>query len=340
MRISGKNGRCIQSFGALRAEHGRTLLERAVCVSQRSPIQESAMNLVQSPIDHGSRDRHIRTQTYSPVRKLDGLPLELFASYWRDVHAPLCARLPGLGFYVQHHFSRELSANLWAFAEGVKPIDVVLDGAVEIGFASSEDLAQFVAASPLLFGDEVNLFGWDAAFFLPKGSKTWIDQQADGVPNGPDRLHRLHVYMHASLDADFTAWANRFAAGLASDPAVRKLRLHLPEAYDNANPQPPSPVDHFVIDTMRELAIMEIGFDDALSARMFFESEAYRATLAGQARHVRAMKVVLVTGVYTFVRDGKPTVAGLRGSRAAELIVRTGATNHHAPEVKRLFVRG
>jgi hypothetical protein len=298
------------------------------------------MTTLDSPIDYGSRDRHIRIQTYSPVRKLDGLAHELFATYWRDVHGPLCSRLPGLGFYVQHHFSRTHTANLWGFSKGMKQIDIVLDGAVEIGFPNQEDLARFVAASPILFGDEVNVFGWDAAFFLPNGSKTFIDQQVDGIPNGPDRLHRLHVYMHGSMDATFRNWATAFVTTLASHQAVRKLRLHLPETYDNANPQPPSPVDHFVIDTMRELAVMEIGFDSALSARLFFESDAYKSTLSGQANHVKAMKVVLVTGVYTFVRDGKPTIAGLRGSRPAETIEQVGATNHLAADVKHLFVRG
>jgi hypothetical protein len=51
-------------------------------------------------------------QTYTTVRRLEGLPHDVFAAYWRDVHGPLCARLPGLGDYVQHHFSRDGSANL------------------------------------------------------------------------------------------------------------------------------------------------------------------------------------------------------------------------------------
>jgi hypothetical protein len=290
--------------------------------------------------DYGARDAATRCQTYSPVQKLAGIPLETFAAYWRDVHGPLCSRLPGLGFYVQHHFSRENTANLWPRPEGVRHIDHPLDGAVEIGFPGTDAMARFGAASPLLFGDEINVFGWDAAFFLPDGSRTYVDRQADGTPNGPDRLHRLHVYMHGTLDAGFRAWVGDFAATLAQDPAVLKLRLHLPEPYDNANPQPPSPVDHVVRDDMLTLAVMEIGFANALSARLFTESAAFKATQAGQRAHVEAMAAYLVTGVYTFVRDGRPTIAGLRGSRVAEIIESVGATNHVAPEVTRLFVRG
>ncbi len=219
-------------------------------------------------------------------------------------------------------------ANLWPPVPGVKTIDVVLDGAVEIGFPNNEDMDRFVTASPILFGDEINCFVGDAAFFLPDGSRTFVDRQADGIPNGPDHLHRLHVYMNGSLDAEFNAWATGLAASYAGVPAVQKLRLHLPQPFDNANPQPPSPVDHRVPDDMLKLAVMEIGFATALSARQFFESDHFKATVAGMSRHVHAMNAFLVTGVYTYVRDSVPTMAGLRGSRAAEIIERIGATNH------------
>lgn len=289
--------------------------------------------------DFGGRDANIRCQTYSPVQKLPGVPHETFAAYWRDVHGPLCSRLPGLGYYVQFHFSRENFANLWPAIAGVKRIDFPLDGAVEIGFSNAEDMDAFGRASPLLFGDEINVFEWDAAYFLPNGSRTFVDRQADATPNGPDVLHRLHVYIHGALDGIFKDWVSNFAATLAVDARVLKLRLHVPEPYDNANPQPPSPVGHHVRDDMLKLAVMEIGFDTALSARQFFDSEPFKATQTDQAKHIRAMAAYLVTGVHTFVRDSKPTTAGLRGSRVAEIIERTGATNHLLPEVTSLFTR-
>jgi hypothetical protein len=294
---------------------------------------------IQAAHDFGPRDLTIRCQTYSPVQRLPGVPLETFAAYWRDVHGPLCSRLPGLGYYVQFHFSRDKFANLWPLPKGVKRIDFPLDGAVEIGFPNAEDMDVFSRASHILFGDEINVFGWDAAYFLPDGSRTYVDRQADGIPNGPDKLHRVHVYLHGSLDEEFKNWAGHFAKTLADDSRVLKLRIHLPRPYDNADPQPPSPVDHHVRDDMLTLAVMEIGFANALIARQFLEGEAFRATQDGQARHVKAMAAYLVTGVYTFVRDSVPTIAGLRGSRTAELIEQTGATNHLAPGVTNLFTR-
>jgi hypothetical protein len=60
-----------------------------------------------SSSDYAARDAAVRHNVYASVRKRDGLPHDLFAHYWRDVHATLCARLPGLGFYVQQHFDRD-----------------------------------------------------------------------------------------------------------------------------------------------------------------------------------------------------------------------------------------
>jgi hypothetical protein len=288
--------------------------------------------------DYAARDDSIRCLTYTSVRRREGIPHRLFDNYWRDVHGPLCARLPGLGFYVQHHFSRAHSANLWRLAEGVLPMNVVLDGAVEIGFSNISDQARFKAASPVLFGDEFNFLGHVIAYNLPQGSRTLVDRQVDATPNGPDRLHRLHLYLNGGSDEGFRTWVSGFANELATAPAVQKLRLHLPEPYSNDNPQPPSPrVDHHVDDDRKDLAIVEIGFETSLSAARFFESNEFQATVEGQAAHLRSMAVFLVTGVYTYIRDGVLTTAGLRGSRPAELIEKLGALNQTSEDVSNLF---
>ena len=94
----------------------------------------------------------LRCLSYGVLRKLAGLPRDLFADYWRDVLGPLCARLPGISYYVQHHFSQDHWANLWPLPDGVHRMDVVLDGAAEIGFADIDGL------NPVLFADVFHLF--------------------------------------------------------------------------------------------------------------------------------------------------------------------------------------
>lgn len=288
--------------------------------------------------DYSARDTAVRHNIYASVRKRDGLPYDLFATYWRDVHATLCSRLPGLGFYVQQHFDRHHTANLWPLADGVRPITAVLDGSAELGFANIEGQARFAEASTILYGDEHNVFSEAVAYMLPTGSITFVDHDEDGIRNGPDRLHRVHVYMHRRTGPDPSKWLEDVSADLAGHEAVQKWKLHLPLAYDNARPVPPSPnVDHIVGDDRLNLAVAEVAFESARTARAFFESAAFQKMLGGQARHLDALGAYLVTGVYTFVRDGVPTIAGLRGSRPAELIDMVGAANQLAPEVTARF---
>jgi hypothetical protein len=136
--------------------------------------------------DYSARDKAIKHNIYASVRRRDGLSHERFGNYWRDVHSTLCSRLPGLGFYVQQHFNREGGANLWPIADGVSRIAAVLDGSAELGFASAQDQAVFAEAGKILYEDERNLFGEAIAYFLPTGSTTLVDREADGQRNGAD----------------------------------------------------------------------------------------------------------------------------------------------------------
>ena len=287
-----------------------------------------------SEIDYSRRDKNVRHNVYASVRKRDGLPSELFANYWRDVHSTLCSRLPGLGFYVQQHFDRYHTANLFPVADGVRRITAVLDGSAELGFASLEDQARFGEASTILYADERNLFSEAIAYILPSGSKTFVDREKDGVRNGPDRLHRIHVYMNRRSGTDADRWLEDSSAELAADAAVQKWKLHLPQPYDNANPAPPSPdVGHHIENDRLNLAVAEIAFENSRTANEFFAGSGFQRMLARQNPHLDAIGAYLVSGFYTFVRDGVPTAAGLRGSRSAELIDTVGAANQVAPDV-------
>jgi hypothetical protein len=301
---------------------------------QNAPTQSVDM------ANFAARDDNIRCLSYGVVRKLAGLRRDLFADYWRDVLGPLCARLPGVAYDVQYHFSPDRQANLWPPPDGIDRMDVVLDGAAEIGFADIDGLNRYAEASPVLFGEVFHLFENIVAYSLPQGSRTLVDHETDGIPNGPDRLHRLHLHLNGGSGDGFRPWLSEWAQHLASASAVRKLRLHLPEPYDNARPSPPSPYgDHPVSDERKDIGIVEIAFASALTTREFCESDAYRATVEDQRRHLRSVGAFLVTGVYTYVRDSVITTAGLRGSRTAELIERIGAVNQTRDEVTRRFVQ-
>lgn len=290
--------------------------------------------------DYSARDGAVKHNVYASVRRRDGVSHDQFVNYWRDVHSTLCSRLPGLGFYVQQHFDREGGANLWPLAAGVKRITAILDGSAELGFANTEDQNTFAEAGKILYDDERNLFGEAIAYFLPTGSITFVDREENGLRNGPDRLHRVHVYMSRRPGIDATQWLKDSSAELATHDSIQKWKLHLPEPYDNAHPAPPSPeVDHVVGPDRLHLAVAEVAFENARVARDFFAGAAFKNVLAAQATYIDAVGAYLVSGFYTFVRDGVATPAGIRGSRGAELIDALGAVNQLNADIRQRFLR-
>lgn len=284
----------------------------------------------------------IKINSYTTVKRRERVPHDIFATYWRDVHGPLCARLPGLGLYIQHHLSRNQDAHLWPLAEGIEEIaDYELDGGVEIGFTSAENQQTFKQASPILFGDEQNMFEETLAYDLPEGSVTLVNRTHDERLNGPDQLDRIHVHFspRSSLDELHRFLRDDLGQALASDDAVLKVRLHLCSPFENDGQHPPAPdVLHHATPVREQLAVLEIAFASPLSRRVFFNSEAFKKTLSAQAQHIAQLKAFAVSGVYTYVYENELTTAGLRGSRAAELIDYLGAANQLTPEVERLFV--
>ncbi|MEG3171460.1 hypothetical protein U1708_04470 [Sphingomonas sp. ZB1N12] len=302
------------------------------------------MPKVSTTTDYAERDASIVINSYTTVLRRPRVPHAVFATYWRDVHGPLCSRIPGLGWYVQNHLDREQDAHLWPVIDGIAPFaDYELDGGVEIGFASKSDQDVFNAASHILFADEQNMFAATVAYALPSGSHTLVDRIADPIPNGDDGFDRIHVHFGAAGDdaEAFGTFMTSFSATLAADPAVLKLRLHLPDRYDNAEPAPPAPnVDHLVPAERALIAVVELAFESPLARRAFFVAETFAATQAGQKANIAHVQAFAVSGIYTYVRDKQLTTAGLRGSRPAQLIERLGANNQVADDVQRLIRTG
>lgn len=291
--------------------------------------------------DFSARDQVVKHNIYASVRRRDGVPHELFARYWRDVHSTLCSRLPGLNFYVQQHFDRDHYANFWPIPPDIARIEAPLDGSAELGFANLEEQAVFAEAGRILYGDEVNFIGEAVAYNLPTGSVTFIDRDADAHRNGPDPFHRIHLYMNRKPGGASASWLQETSSILSRHDSVIKWKLHLPDPYDNDHPAPPSPnVDHTVGRDRLNLAVAEIAFTSPLAARSLFASPAFKEVYEEQAQHIDAIGVYRVTGFYTFVRDGQPTLAGLRGSGPAELINRFGAANQLEDKVLSMFAAG
>lgn len=286
----------------------------------------------------------IAINSYTTVKRRERVPHEIFAHYWRDVHGPLCSRLPGLGLYIQHHFSRNQDAHLWPLADGISEIaDYELDGGVEIGFASAQDQQRFQEASPILFSDEQNMFEETLAYDLPEGSSTVLNRCNDDRHNGADLFDRLHLHVspRESLEDLHRYLATDFQDLLVKADGVLKVRLHLCSPFINDGAHPPAPnVLHTATGARQELAMIEVAFESPVARRRFFNSEQFASSLPGQSAHIAQLKAFAVSGVYTYVSNGLLTTAGLRGSRAAELIEYLGAINQLSPDVEQVLLKG
>lgn len=286
----------------------------------------------------------ITINSYTTVKRRERVPHEIFAHYWRDVHGPLCSRLPGLGLYIQHHFSRNQDAHLWPLADGISEIpDYELDGGVEIGFASAQDQQRFQQASSILFSDEQNMFEETLAYDLPQGSNTLLNRFNDDRHNGPDLFDRIHLHVSPrnSLEDLHCYLATDFQNLLVNAEGILKVRLHLCAPFINDGQHPPAPnVLHKATGARQELAMVEVAFESPVARRRFFNSEQFVNSLPRQSAHIAQLKAFAVSGVYTYVSDGLLTTAGLRGSRAAELIEYLGAINQLSPDVEQLLLKG
>jgi len=76
------------------------------------------------------------TKVIYVLHRRPGMGRDEFRRYWRDVHGPLAARMPGLRKYVQNHSLPDPSSG-----------DLPCDGIAELWFDSPEEM-QAAFASP------------------------------------------------------------------------------------------------------------------------------------------------------------------------------------------------
>ncbi|MBG1270920.1 hypothetical protein [Nostoc sp. WHI] len=70
----------------------------------------------------------------------------------------------------------------------------------------------------------------------------------------------------------------------------------------------------------------------------FFNSEPYASVMKDQGKYIKQFASFLEEGTYTFVDNGKLTLAGQRTSTVAELIANLGATNQTQDNILNLML--
>ncbi len=293
--------------------------------------------------DYSARDKSGRVVFYVLLWKRRGISLELYDDYWRNVHGPVCARLPGQFQYWQLHVGHN-QGGVWPEISGIRydcSEENQFDGIAELTFKSEADRTTWFQAAAILMDDEHNLFRKAIGYNTSEGnSRTYVDRIPMGSPNGPVGVPKFHVMVKkasASVEAFRKYLTDTFAPAVAASDLVLKFRMHLFEEVDASRPDAAG-VAHSEPPEENYQAAFEIAFADHLAMETFFQSDAYAAAIKGQATFIQRICPFPERSAYTFVYDGRMTLSGERSSTVAELITNIGATNQLRDDIRALML--
>jgi alkylhydroperoxidase/carboxymuconolactone decarboxylase family protein YurZ len=218
------------------------------------------------------------------------------------------------------------------------------DGIAELTFKSALDRQTWFNAAAILMDDEHNIFSKAIGYVTSEGkSKTYVDSIPVGDPNGRLDLIKFHVLVKQAEGVSVTDFrrylTETFAANLVKSPHLLKFRLHLFEPPDVSRPDAAG-VTHFEPAEKQYQAAFEIAFRNNLEMELFFASREYAAAVKEQARYVKQVSPFPERDPYTFVYNGRMTLAGQRGSQTAQLITSVGATNQLKADIYQLMIGG
>lgn len=294
--------------------------------------------------DYSARDHDGRVIFYVLLWKRKGISLPLFDDYWRNVHGPVCARLPGQFQYWQLHVAHN-DGGIWPQLPGIRydcADEAQFDGIAELTFKSDADRTTWFQAAGILMDDEHNIFSKAIGYNTSEGnSRTYVDRIPHGAPNGPTTFPKYHVMVKKSANASVDAFrkylTDTFAPAVAGSEHVLKFRQHLFEEVDASRPDAAG-VAHSEPPEQNYQAAYEIAFADALAAENFFQSSAYAAAVKDQPKFIQQICPFPERSAYAFVYDSRMTLAGERSSTVAELITNIGATNQLRDDIRALML--
>jgi hypothetical protein len=294
--------------------------------------------------DYSGRDKDGKVVFYVLLWKRKGISMPLFDDYWRNVHGPVCARLPGQFQYWQWHVGHN-EGGVWPRIDGVgydTTDEGQFDGIAELTFRTDADRTTWFTAAGILMDDEHNLFSKAIGYNTSDGNSiTYVDRVERGDPNGSLGVPKFHVMVRkadGTSVADFRRYmTTTFAPAIAKSDLVLKFRMHLFEEVDNTRPDAAG-VAHGEPADQNYQGAFEIAFASNLDMEKFFASEAYAAAIKNQAKHVKQLSPFPERSGYTFVYDGKMTLSGERSSTVAELITNIGAVNQLKDDIRSLML--
>ena len=256
--------------------------------------------------------------------------------------APACPASSNTG----SSMSPTTSAGIFPAVSGVSYAtadDDQFDGIAELTFRSPADRQTWFDAAGILMDDEHNIFSKAIGYVTePGNSQTYVDGLAAGDPERRRRLHQVPC-----------AGPPGARSQQRRVPPLPDRQLRRPGRQERARPEvPPAPVRAAGpvaarCRRRRPLSSRPNGstrpptsWPSAISSTWSASSPrpSTRPPVRDRPRFVQQVSPFPERDAYTFVYDGRMTLAGQRGSRTAELITRLGATNQLRADIHDLVV--
>ncbi|WP_212004471.1 EthD domain-containing protein [Chitinophaga sp. HK235] len=292
-------------------------------------------------------DNRITTLSITPVIRRKGLSSQQFNDYWKDIHGPVCARLPYLGMYIQHHMQKA-NPDLFPAITGIeREVDASndWDGFAEIGFFSNAALEQWLPHTTILFDDERNVFDTTVAYYCDNSSHTLKDRQQSLVTNYSDGRKFFYYFIspadNVSLKEADDFFLKTFVKTFADSEQISRVRYHILAPHDNTTPNPPAPdVNHYLAPEKQHRYVLEICAGNVAAVKQLYHTAAFEQLTTRMAACFKAVHVFESAGRYTMAYDGQITNAGLRGATNDALIEAIGAINQTREDVRNLLLHG
>jgi len=281
---------------------------------------------------------------YVALWKRAGIDRDSFDNYWKDVHGPVCARLPGQHDYWQYHLGRA-EGGIFPSIEGVKTVCSLQDqfhGIAELTFANPDDRQTWFRASTILMDDEHNIFSKAIGYTTSPGhSKTLVHKEQTSLRNGRSSGPRYHILIRKSSDKSVEQFRSfihgTFAPALATIPEIAKLRYHLFDELDLSRPDAQG-VAHSEPEQSQYHGAIEVAFANPLERERALASETYMHCMESISEFVDAYIPFPEMTAYTFVHEQAITMSGMRGAYTAQLIEDIGALNQLKVDITKLMM--
>jgi hypothetical protein len=295
-------------------------------------------------VNYSKNDQDVTTTLYILLKKREEIDWQTFYSYWKNVHGPVSARLPGQYQYWQYHLTHNQD-NIWPSIDGVEykiSEEEQLDGIAELTFESQENFQTWINTAAILDSDQQNFVSKAVMYLTTHGnSKTYLNSIENSSPIGNIDAIKFHVMVKKAntitVDKFRKYMLDTFAESFCKSDLVLKFKLHLLEEHDNSLPPAPG-VSYYEPLEKQYQAAFEIAFKNSIDMETFFNSEAYTSVVKDQRKYIKQFATFLEQGTYTFIDNGKLTLAGQRTSTVAELITNLGATNQTQDKILNLML--